>query len=181
MNQLQQIAARIKELREILEISSMEVSAKVGISEQEYLLYESAKKDIPIGILYAVADILSVDPTVLLTGDVPRMDAYTVVRKDEGVLVERFKGYNFSSLAFNYIDREMEPMIVTIEQDEKKPELVMHKGQEFNYVLEGNLSIVIGKHTFELSEGDSIYFDSRLPHGQRALSSRARFLTVINE
>ena len=49
-----------------------------------------------------------------MTGDVPRMDDYTVVRGGNGVKVERYPGYSFSALAFNYKHRQMDPMIVTL-------------------------------------------------------------------
>ena len=57
----------------------------------------------------------------------------------------------------------------------------MHGGQVFYYVLEGRIRITLGKHSYELSAGDSIYFDPRLPHAQSAVGGTARFLTVINE
>ncbi|HBR31248.1 MAG TPA: XRE family transcriptional regulator, partial [Clostridiales bacterium] len=56
-----------------------------------------------------------------------------------------------------------------------------HTGQEFNYVLEGKIAVILNKKTIELSEGDSIYFDPSVPHGQIALGGTARFLTVIDK
>lgn len=178
--QIAQIALRIKELREILEISPEDLAARVGISAAEYKSYESAESDIPIGVLYAVAAELNVDATELLTGEPPRMDEYTIVRGGNGVKVDRFAGYSFTSLAANYKHRDMEPMIVTLSPKEEA-ELVTHGGQEFNYVLEGKIRIVIAGHDFLLEEGDSIYFNPAVPHGQRAVDGEARFLTVINE
>lgn len=72
-------------------------------------------------MIYAVAAALNVDPTVLLTGDAPRMSDYTIVRQGRGVSVERYKGYKFSSLAFNYIGRQFDPMVVDLEPDGKSP------------------------------------------------------------
>lgn len=178
--QVIQIAARIRELREILEIPQEEVARKVGVSLEEYQKYEDARDDIPIGVLYGVAAELNVDPTELLTGEAPRMDEYTIVRGGAGVRVERYPGYAFTSLAYNYKHRDMEPMIVTISPNDEA-ELVTHDGQEFNYVLEGTIKVVIRDREFVLNAGDSIYFNPALPHGQRAVSQTAKFLTIINE
>ncbi len=72
MNQhVAEVAQRIKELREILEISKEEVASKAGIALEDYIKYESAELDIPISAIYATAEVLSVDPTVLLTGEAP--------------------------------------------------------------------------------------------------------------
>ncbi len=179
-DQIAQISARIRELRDILDITQEAVAEKLGIDVELYRKYESARLDIPIGILYGLAAEFGVDPTVLLTGDAPRMDEYTLVRKGRGIRVERYAGYSFSALAFNFKNRDMDPMIVTLSQSEEA-ELVTHPGQEFNYVLEGKVRIVVGRREFTLEPGDSIYFNPGIPHGQRALTPEAKFLTVINE
>jgi len=109
------------------------------------------------------------------------MTTHCIVRAGHGVDIERYPGYRFSSIAYNFIGREMEPLLVTIEPEDGTPAMVMHGGQEFNYVLEGRLRITLGTHSYELSVGDSIYFDPRLPHAQSAVGGPAKFLTVINE
>lgn len=178
--QIVQIAQRIKELREILDITQEEIAGKVGVELELYKKYEDATDDIPIGVLYGVANEFGVDPTVLMTGDGPRMDEYTIVRDGNGVKVDRYAGYSFSALAANYKRRQMDPMIVTLVHTDEA-ELVTHPGQEFNYVLEGTIKILIGKREFELNAGDSVYFNPAIPHGQRAVTPQAKFLTVINE
>ena len=177
-NQVIQIAARIRELREILDISREELAKKVGVSIGEYERYENAQDDIPIRVLYGVAAELHVDPTELLTGEAPRMDEYTIVRGGNGVCVERYPGYAFTALAFNYKHRDMEPMIVTISPNDEA-ELVTHGGQEFNYVVEGAVRVTVGEHELLLQQGDSLYFDPTIPHGQRGVGGPAKFLTII--
>ena len=55
-----------------------------------------------------------------------------------------------------------------------------HPGQEFNYMLEGRLELLINGKSMILEEGDSIYFDSNYLHGMKALDNKpARFLAVI--
>lgn len=178
--QIRLIGARIRELREILDIAIEEIAQKVGLPVDVYLRYENATADIPIGVLYAIAAEFGVDPTVLMTGEGPRMDEYTLVRNGQGSKVERYAGYSFAALAFNFKNRDMNPMVVTLSQAETA-ELVTHAGQEFNYVLEGTIKIVIGKKEFTLNPGDSMYFNPAVPHGQRAVTPEAKFLTVINE
>jgi mannose-6-phosphate isomerase-like protein (cupin superfamily) len=180
--QVTQIASRIKELRDILSIAADKVADDISVPLDLYYKYENGETDIPIGKLYLIADALGVDPTVILIGDGPRMIDYTIVRQENGVNIERFKGYKFTSLAFNYINRDMEPMIVTLIPDDKTPDLVTHKGQEFNYVLEGTVAVIIRDQEYILEKNDSMYFNPTLPHGQRAVGNKiAKFLTVINE
>ena len=178
---LLQISRRIRELREILNISPTLMAQNLEISCGAYLRYEDGSLDIPISILYEIASQLDTDLTVLLTGESPRMDTHCIVRTNTGVDVERFPGYRFSSLAFNFINREMEPLLVTIEPEDEPAPLVIHGGQEFNYILEGCIHITIGKNSFDLNAGDAVYFNPHLPHAQTAVGGTAKFLTVIKE
>ncbi len=179
--QVEQIAARVRELRTILDIEADTVAQKIGVSRKVYDEYESGATDIPVGKLYLIAAELHVDPTVLLLGDEPRMVDYTLIRGGNGLAVERFEGYKFTSLAYNYIDRELEPMIVDLAPSDTTPDLVTHAGHEFNYVLEGTIAINLGDKEYILQAGDSMYFNPSIPHGQRAIGVPSRFLTVINE
>ncbi len=178
-NNSEQIAARIREFREILDFSPAEVARRLGLSQEQYLRYEENIESMPISTLYHLADIFETDFTVLLTGDSPRMADYTLVRSGQGVYVDRYPGYKFQSLAFNYISRTMEPMLVELEADGQEAALVTHSGQEFNWVVSGTVKVVVGKHEFVLHPGDSCYFNPRIPHGQRAVGGPAKFITVI--
>jgi mannose-6-phosphate isomerase-like protein (cupin superfamily) len=178
---LLQISGRIRELRDILDISPTSMAQKLELPLETYEQYEGGKLDIPISILYEIAALLDVDLTVLLTGESPRMDTHCIVRAGNGVNVERFPGYRFSSLAFNFINRDMEPFLVTIDPDDEPAPLVTHGGQEFNYILQGCIRLTVGKNTFDLNAGDSVYFNPHLPHAQAAVGATAKFLTVIKE
>ena len=179
--QIKQIAARIKYLREALDMTADEISEAVSIPLEDYLEYENGQKDIPISIIYSAAAALGVDPTEIMLGEAPRMSEYCVTRKDKGIIIERFPGYSFEALAHNFIGRDKEPMVVTLSPSEEHAPLVSHSGQEFNYVLEGKIGVTIGRHTFELSQGDSIYFTPTIPHGQFAIGGTAKFLTIIDK
>jgi transcriptional regulator with XRE-family HTH domain len=178
---LQQIATRIKEIREDCGLTAEAAAQKLGISYAEYTQYENAVTDIPISMLYEMAKLFSVDLTELLTGLPPRLHSYCLVRNGAGVETERYKGYKFQNLAYNFINKKCEPLLVTIEPEEnKKMSLVTHPGQEFNYVLNGKVKVILGGAELELGEGDALYFDPTIPHGQVAVDGRpAQFLTVI--
>lgn len=178
---LEMIPQRIREMREVLDISIADMAGKLDITPEEYQSYEDGTKDISISTLYQIANIFGMDFTILLTGDSPRMENQCVVKKGHGVSIDRYKGYTFSSLAYNYIHRVMEPLLVTISPAKEPPALVVHTGQEFNYILSGKVKVTVGKREYILEPGDSIYFNPQLPHGQEAVDGDATFLTVIHE
>jgi quercetin dioxygenase-like cupin family protein len=179
---LKEVAARIKELRDILGISLEDMSSHLRISPEKYLKYENGVEDISVSVLYEISRKLGVEMSILLTGEAPRMHYFTVTRKGKGASVERRKQYKYQSLAPNFINKTAEPFVVTVEP---KPEKTVvptnsHPGQEFNYVLDGSLKLIIKDHEIILEEGDSIYFDSGCEHAMVARNNKpARFLAII--
>ncbi len=181
-DQIKQIAARLKELREISNIPIESLAKDFNVSVKTYKEYETGNIDIPVGFLYKAANRFKVELTEILTGDAPRLSTYALVRKGKGVSVERRKEYKYQSLAFNFIHKKAEPFMVTVEpQPENAPvSFNAHPGQEFNYVLEGKVKIFVDGHELELTEGDSLFFDSGITHGMKALDGKpAKFLAII--
>ena len=159
----------------------MDMATDIDIPLETYLRYESGELDIPISALYKIANRLGTDTTVLLTGESPRMDTSSVCRAGKGVEVERYPGCEFASLAYNFKNRTMEPLLVRLDPDKAPAAAVRHSGQEFNYVIEGVVKVTVGGREYVLEAGDSIYFDALLPHGQSAVRVPSQFLTIIQE
>ena len=117
--------------------------------------------------------------TEILTGVSPKLHDACLIRSGEGLEIERYDQYRFESLAYKYANRKIEPLLVTLDPN-KSPEAVTHKGQEFNYCLEGRMQVEVDGQAYLLEPGDSLYFNSMLPHRMLSLDEKpARFLTVI--
>jgi quercetin dioxygenase-like cupin family protein/DNA-binding XRE family transcriptional regulator len=179
---LQDVANRVKELKEICEYSSEDIAKELGISVAEYEEYEKTG-DFPIGVLFGLEKIFRVDFNEILTGNHAILNTYQVVRRGHGHPVERGDGsYRYKDLAYNFQNKIMQPSIVTIEPNEQATRISQHKGHEFNLVTKGSIVIVLNGTEIILNEGDSIYFNSSLPHTQKCNGdSESRFLAVIAE
>ncbi len=178
--EIREIAARIKELREIAGITPESLAEQLDISAAGYRQYESGESDIPVSILYEIANRFHVELTEILTGERPRLHTYSLVRKDRGAKMVRSSGYDYQSLAPNFIDKRMEPMLVTVQPGRPPGDKNSHPGQEFDYVLSGKLGITIDEHELVLEAGDSVYYDSNHPHSMKALGDKpVRFLAII--
>lgn len=178
---IKEISSRVKELRGLSGISAEEIASSLDIALEVYNKYESGELDIPASILLEIAQLLEVDMTVLLTGEDPRMHIFTITRKDEGISVERRKQYQYEGLAPNFIHKKAEPFVVTVEpQSNQDSTPNSHPGQEFDYVLEGSMKVIIHNNEIILNEGDSIYFDSNYNHSMQAVGDKtAKFLAII--
>ena len=175
------IGNRIRELRELSDITIKEIAENLNITEETYIQYENGEIDIPASFLYELAHIFKVDLGLLLTGEESRMSIFDVTRADKGVSVDRRKEYTHENLCSNFIHKKAETFLVVVDPEKNPvPSLNSHPGQEFNYVLEGSLKIYIHNNEIILNEGDCIFFDSAHRHAMVALNDKpAKFLAVI--
>ena len=151
LNQLSEIATRIKELREIMGYSIKEMAEKTNVSEETYVIYESGKDDIPFSFIHKCALEFGVEMTALLGGRSAKLSTYTVTRKGKGQETVNDDGINIANLAPKFKGKLAEPYYVTYEysksQQDKPIHLTTHSGQEFDLVLKGKLKVQVGEHT----------------------------------
>ena len=178
--QLKDIGRRLAALRDIMEICEQEFCKRAEVSPEELRAYENGERDFSFSFLYNAARILGVDVMDLMSGDSPRLSSWCLVRSGEGFSVNRRAAYQYSHLAFTFRDKMAEPFLVTVEPKEEKPVLHAHAGQEFNWMVSGRMQFFIADAVYALEPGDSVYFDSSIPHAMRALDGvPARFLAVV--
>ena len=180
-DQVRQIAQRVKELREISDLTVAEVASKVELSPEEYEAYESGRVDMSISLLIKLSELYGVDTTTLLTGQAPRLSVCALTRRNMGTTVKRAKHYIYKNLAYNFNHRKIEPLLVTVEPATNADmETNSHEGHEFDYVLQGALRLKVGDQDMILNEGDSAYYDSIHPHAMQAYGDKTCvFLAMV--
>jgi quercetin dioxygenase-like cupin family protein/DNA-binding XRE family transcriptional regulator len=179
---MKQIGQRLKGLREALDMTMEEFAISCGISPTEYPEYESGEKDLTISLLKGIASTHHVDVSVLMFDDEPRMSSYFLTRKGRGLAINRVSNYSYQTLAGGFNNRKADVFEVTVEPkgEDKEIHHSTHTGQEFNLMLEGRMLLQINGKDLILEEGDSIYFDSGLPHGMKALDGKkVKFIAVV--
>ena len=182
--QLRQIGERLRGLRDVLDIPVSEMAGTIGIDVEKYEKIEKGEMDITISNLMKIAHKYGVSAEELMFAEAPHMKSYFVVRKGQGMSVERTKAYKYQSLVSGFMNHKADVFIVTVEPKPGARTIYKnsHPGQEFNLVLEGKMELYIGGKTIMLEEGDSIYFDSSKPHGMLAVGDKAvKFLAFTVE
>ncbi len=173
---LKEVAQRIREMREISNMSEEEMAVKTEVSLSDYRLYESGKLDFPFTFIHKCANIFGIGITDLLEGESANLSSYTVTRKGQGQNTAKEQGIDIKNLAPKFRDKIAQPYWVKYEysasQQNKPIHLSTHSGQEFDLVLSGSLKVQVGEHTEVLNEGDSIYYNSSTPHGMIAVGGK---------
>ena len=181
---LLEVAARIREMREICSLTVEEMAEKTEVSVQEYLDYEAGKQDFPFTFIHKCALAFNLGISDLLEGQSANLSSYTVTRKGQGQETAKEEGISIQNLAPLFRKKIAEPYWVRYDYDESlqnKPiHLTKHSGQEFDFVMSGRLKVQIGDNVEVLSEGDSIYYNSSTPHGMIAVDGReCLFVAVV--
>jgi transcriptional regulator with XRE-family HTH domain len=179
------IGQRILKIRKEKGLSLEEISKLTGF-EVEFLT-GIEKNDIQpqLGTVIKLSKALDSAFGRLVSGVGDKL--YSITRKDERRTVSRstsHKGqrqlYTYKSLAPDVKGRHMEALIVQLEEDPEK-EISVHEGEEFIFVLNGEVELEIGEDKFELEPGDSAYYLSTTAHHIAGKSGKATILAVLYE
>lgn len=182
------VGSKIKGIRESKEISLQEMAERSGLSEQQITSIENDQHLPSLGPLIKIARALGVrlgtflddndelGPVVCRAKD--REDGSISFSNDSA---DARKHMVYHSLARQKAGRHMEPFIIDVQPSEEKSfKLSAHEGEEFIYVMEGELEIAYGKETYTLGAGDSIYYDSIVKHHVHGVEGKpARILALV--
>ena len=164
------IGQKIKTFREEANVSLQDMASKIGLSIPKLELIESANVSPTISILTKITRLLGIRLGTLLDGEEQTDPVVSYAKQSVPTInttdgnAEDSKNLNFFSLASNKKDRNMEPLVIDVTYVEPQTNLSNHEGEEFIYVLDGELNIVYGTKNYILTKGDSIYYDSVVPH-----------------
>lgn len=178
--QLIEIGGRLRALRDIMDVSAEAMAAAVKLGVDEYLAYERGERDFNYSLIENAAKVLGVDHVSILSGSSPKLSVCSVTRSGEGYDIER-EAYDYKHLAYTFKNRLADPYLVTVEpKDGDVLTWYSHEGQEYNYMVAGSMAFYHGSAVHELHEGDSVYFDSAVPHTMKALGGgAAKFIAVV--
>jgi len=164
------IGKKIKEIREKKKLTLKDLSNRTGYSESVLSQIENHFISPPLGALLNIAKGLEIGVGQLL-GEA-KEEPFIIVRQGSEVPVSRVAskegvnyGYSYKSLGIGKKDRHFEPFLITLEPTEIKHEgLSKHEGEEFIYVLQGKMEVQLMDFVEILEVGDSIFYDSTIPH-----------------
>ena len=180
------IGPRIRQLREHRELSIDALAQRAGCSPEMVAALEAGELVPSLTPLFRLARGLGVRLGTLL--DDQSQDGPAIVRKGDAGVTVHFSGndparthstLDFHPLAPHKAARNMEPFLVDVHPAPAEAALNEHEGEEFIYVLSGRIEVRYGKDVHQLDPGDSIYYESVVPHHLHALGGDARILAVI--
>ncbi len=171
---LKEVAGRIKDLREAKGFTQEQLAKLTGVSVEDYKVLEMGETDFSFTFIYKCAKACGVEVVDLLEGTSTTLSSFAITRKGEGLKILKQHGVEYNNLAPKFKDKLAEPFLVKfpyIPEEQNAPmKLNSHNGQEFDVIVKGSLKVQVGDRVDVLHEGDSIFYNSLIPHGMIAVS-----------
>lgn len=173
------IGKRIKVIRRQMGLTLKQLSEASKLTPGTLSKIENGLTKPSITTLEMLADSLKVDIGYLFESEEEK--SYVISRKGSRKTLDSHKGYTVELIAEGMENPFMEPAIVTLKEkySEKEVDLAVHDGQEFMYILEGKMELVLGEKKYILRRGDAGYWNGSIPHMGLSLSKKpAKTLNV---
>ena len=181
--EVQDLGVRVRQLRENRGYSISELAQLTGYEADFLEGIEKGETKPQLGTMIRLSEALKGALGSLIAGEGDR--PYAITRRKERKSVSRSttaRGsqelYAYKSLAPEVQNKHMEPLLVRLKEN-PEDETSMHEGEEFIFVLEGQVIVRLGQDRFELDPGDSVYYQSAQSHMVAAKKESATILAVI--
>ena len=173
------IGIRIRNLRMDQKRTIQEIAAVCGLSKSMISKIETNSVIPSVSTLYKIAKSLGVNMSVLMDeNDWPGSVVITAEKATENT-TKTDRGYYMFPFAAEYRNKKMQPFMIVAKKGEVKDHHVSHDGEEFIYVLEGEMKIRIGTTDYTLKQGDSVYFNALEIHGIKPISEKVKYLNIF--
>jgi transcriptional regulator with XRE-family HTH domain len=182
MNDSGKIGKRIETYREKLNMSVDDLSEKTSLPVSLINDIEKGSVSPALGVMIKLARALGQRVGTFMDDQIAKDPVITrSAEREEGIASHQGKTqghYRYHALGAGKADRHMEPFFIKISPS-KERDKSSHEGEEFIVVISGEVELQYGKETNVLKEGDSIYYNSLVPHCLSAVGGDAQIYAVI--
>jgi len=167
---------KMKQLRQMRKISFEHLANMTGFSQRYLKEIEEGMVIPPVSAVIQIAKALAVDSGSFLSAE----EKEASERRKMEIFYKRTQAYSYKTLTPDADTKHMKAFLVTIDpkQDHKMVEY-RHEGEEFVYVLKGHVEVMVGENQNHLKKGETLHFDSGIPHKLRNLGDEEAKLLVV--
>jgi transcriptional regulator with XRE-family HTH domain len=173
---------KIKKLRTEQNRNLTDIANVCGFSKSLLSKIENGKTVPPIATLIKIADALGTRVSVLLDDQEQSGTIYTTSEASLSKLVKTDKGYSFFTFAVERGEKLMQPFLfVSRKEEHDSKNVYSHNGEEFIFILEGEMRYKVGQVEYSLKPGDSLYFDSIEKHTLSPITDEVKYIAVFTQ
>ncbi len=168
------VGKKIKKARMSKKFSLDHVANETGFSIDYLKEVEAGDAIPPVGALLQIARALEIDSGSLLKEPESKLQSRIKAH------TKRTENYAYTTLTPGAENKHLKAFLVTVEaQQDHKGVDYHHEGEEFVYVLQGKIEVLVGDHVNTLSQGESLHFNSGIRHKLKSVSDETAELLVV--
>ena len=177
------ISNKIKELRISKGLDQQTLAQRAGLARSYITLIESGKKTAAVSALALIANALGVVVGEFFEDAKSFRSPKIAVNKSVRAQLPAQRtsyGYTYLPLATEKKNKIMDALLVRLEPKSRQKYDFVHKGEEFDFILQGKLKLSYDGEEFTLEAGDSVYFDSSVPHRLEVIGEETVYMLSVN-
>ena len=161
---MQDLGKRLRALRNERGLTLAQLGQQVGLSASYLSQIERGLAMPSLSRLTAIASALDVEMGYFFEDDAP---SPCVVRLNQGKRLGDTTDVIMELLSADPSDKEIQPYRVVCQPGASRDQPATYPGEEFGFILKGQLTVTVGEETFVLKAGDSIHYQTLQPHSWR--------------
>lgn len=173
------VGDRIRILRTTQKKTLQEIADSCGLSKSMISKIENNKTVPSVATLVKIAQVLETSISVLLEKEGWAKAVVTTRAEALEQLVNTDKGYAIFPYAAQFHGKKMQPFLFKALKGEVVPHQLSHEGEEFIYIIEGEMKMQVAEIEYLLKKGDTLYFNSMQKHGIIPVSDEVVYLDVF--
>jgi transcriptional regulator with XRE-family HTH domain len=174
-----QVGDRIRILRMNQKRTLQEIADACELSKSMISKIENNHTVPSIATLVKIASALGTNLASLLEQNTGLKSVFVTKEKAETSLTPTDKGYSIFPFASEYHEKKMQPFLFIGRKGEVKPHLLTHEGEEFIYIIKGEMKMQVGEIEYTLKTGDSLYFNALQKHGIMPMTEEVHYLDIF--
>lgn len=173
------IGDRIKILRKNQKRTLQEIADSSELSKSMISKIENNKTIPSVAALVKIAKSLGTNISNLLEHEGWTKAIFTTLEEAHNKLTVTEKGYSIFPYASGFHEKKMQPFLFTAIRGEVAPHQLSHEGEEFVFIIEGEMKMKVGEIEYILKNGDSLYFNSLQKHGITPVTHKVVYLDIF--
>ncbi len=172
--------SRIRKIRRQQQQTQQQIADACGCTKGLLSKIESGACQPALATLTKIAHALGVSAAALLDEQQMSTTVYTSSDALHTTTWPRTDmGYAYYAFAASRTNKRMQPFLITAERGQVTPHGLSHTGDEFIYMLAGEMTYRVGDQTYYLRPGDSLYFDALDMHDLTPITSHVTYLAIF--
>lgn len=160
--------SKLMQMRKSHQMTHEELAKRTGRTPEFIEELENNRTTPSVGFMIKLSEVFGIDPETFLNDD----ERATLSGNRAKEYTRRTGNYYYQNLTPGAENEHLRVFMVTIESNKKhKPVAYRHEGEEFIYVMEGNLELTLEGKSYELIAGESMKFNSETPHQLKSLGN----------